>query len=57
LLRQVHGPPAEIVGQPRAAVARAREIAGPRGVVLATGSIYLVSDLLAPEGRERASSL
>jgi dihydrofolate synthase/folylpolyglutamate synthase len=57
LLRQLDGPPTEVIGQPRAAVARARELAGARGVVLATGSIYLVSDLLAPEGRERASSL
>jgi dihydrofolate synthase/folylpolyglutamate synthase len=57
LVRQMDGPPTEIVAGPRAALARARELAGPRGVVIATGSIYLVSDLLAPEGRERASSL
>jgi dihydrofolate synthase/folylpolyglutamate synthase len=57
LLRQLDGPPAEVVGRPRAALQRARELAGPQGVVIATGSIYLVSDLLAPEGRRRASSL
>jgi dihydrofolate synthase/folylpolyglutamate synthase len=57
LVRQLDGPPAEVVARPRAALQRARELAGPRGVVIATGSIYLVSDLLAPEGRERASSL
>ena len=28
----------------------ARELAGPDGVVLATGSIYLVADLLRPAG-------
>ena len=42
---------------PRAALERARELAGPGGMVLATGSIYLVADLLAPEGRRRASML
>jgi dihydrofolate synthase/folylpolyglutamate synthase len=57
LVRQLDGPVTEVVARPRAAVARAQEIAGPRGVVIATGSIYLISDLLAPEGRERASSL
>jgi dihydrofolate synthase / folylpolyglutamate synthase len=57
LARQLSGPPSEVVGDPRAAVERARELAGPRGVVLATGSIYLVADLLAPAGRRRASML
>jgi dihydrofolate synthase/folylpolyglutamate synthase len=38
-------------------VARARELAGPGGSVLATGSIYLVADLLAEPGRRRASAL
>jgi dihydrofolate synthase/folylpolyglutamate synthase len=33
---------------PRRAVALARELAGSGGVVLATGSIYLVADLLRP---------
>ncbi len=40
-----------------AALARARELAGPGGAVLATGSIYLVADLLAGPGRRRASAL
>jgi dihydrofolate synthase/folylpolyglutamate synthase len=57
LARQLDGPGSEIVADPRVALARARELAGPRGVVLATGSIYLVATLLAPEGRERASIL
>ncbi len=60
LVRQLDGPPAEIVPRPAAALARARELAGPptpHGVVLATGSIYLIADLLRPEGRARASTL
>jgi dihydrofolate synthase/folylpolyglutamate synthase len=47
----------EVVAQPRDALRRARELAGPAGIVLATGSIYLVADLLSPERRKRASSL
>ena len=42
---------------PRAAVARARELAGPAGAVVATGSIYLVADLLSAPGARRASAL
>jgi dihydrofolate synthase/folylpolyglutamate synthase len=57
LSRQLHGPPSEIVPTPRAAVARARELAGADGIVIATGSIYLVADLLAPADRRRASML
>jgi dihydrofolate synthase/folylpolyglutamate synthase len=57
LAAQLGGPPSEIVTDPRAAVARARELAGPGGAVLATGSIYLVADLLAEPGRRRASAL
>jgi dihydrofolate synthase/folylpolyglutamate synthase len=57
LAGQLDGPPSEIVRDPREAVARARTLAGPRGMVLATGSIYLVADLLAPAGRKRASML
>jgi dihydrofolate synthase/folylpolyglutamate synthase len=47
----------EIVPGPHAAVERARALAGPDGAVLATGSIYLVADLLSPRGRSRASVL
>jgi dihydrofolate synthase/folylpolyglutamate synthase len=42
---------------PRRALALARELAGPDGVVLATGSIYLVADLKRPAGAGRASML
>ena len=57
LAGQLGGPPAEIVRDPRAAVARAREIAGADGIVIATGTIYLVADLLRPAGAGRASML
>ena len=50
----------EIVREPHAALRRARELAGPDGVVVATGSLYLISDLLHDEatgGTRRASML
>lgn len=51
------GRASEIEPDPRAAVARARALAGPGGAVLATGSIYLVADLVNPPGARRASVL
>jgi dihydrofolate synthase/folylpolyglutamate synthase len=57
LAGQLGGPPAEVVADPHAALERARELAGPDGAVLATGSIYLVADLAAAPGRRRASAL
>ena len=54
---QLGGPAAEIEGDPRAAVERARALAGEEGAVVATGSIYLVADLLSEPGRRRASAL
>jgi dihydrofolate synthase / folylpolyglutamate synthase len=57
LARQLEGPPAEIVGEPRAALEHARQLAGRGGIVLAAGSIYLVADLLAPRRGARASNL
>jgi dihydrofolate synthase/folylpolyglutamate synthase len=50
LAGQLGGSRAESVRDPLAALERARELAGPDGVVLATGSIYLVADLLAATG-------
>ncbi|MHB8656474.1 MAG: bifunctional folylpolyglutamate synthase/dihydrofolate synthase [Solirubrobacteraceae bacterium] len=47
----------EVVRGPAQALARARELAGVDGVVIATGSIYLIADLLAPQGGLRASML
>jgi dihydrofolate synthase/folylpolyglutamate synthase len=40
---------------PRAALAAARELSGPQGAVLATGSIYLIADLLRPAGTRGAT--
>ena len=57
LAGQLGGPPAEVIREPHAALERAREIAGPAGLVLATGSIYLVADLLRPAGAGRASMM
>ena len=57
LWSQLGGPPAEIEADPHAAVRRARELAGADGAVVATGSIYLVADLLAAPGRRRRSAL
>lgn len=44
----------EIVADPLAALARVRERAGTDGVALATGSIYLVADLLTSGHRARS---
>jgi dihydrofolate synthase/folylpolyglutamate synthase len=57
LCAQLGGPSCELERDPRRALERGRELAGAAGVVLATGSIYLVADLLAPEGRRSASIL
>jgi dihydrofolate synthase/folylpolyglutamate synthase len=57
LAAQLGGPPAEIEPDARRAVERARALAGPDGAVVATGSIYLVADLLSPPGARRASAL
>jgi dihydrofolate synthase / folylpolyglutamate synthase len=57
LARQLGGPGAEIIGDPRRALVHARELAGPGGVVIATGSLYLIADLLATGRGRRASIL
>jgi dihydrofolate synthase/folylpolyglutamate synthase len=51
------GGEAEIVPEPRGALARARELAGPEGAVIATGSIYLIAELVSAPGARRASAL
>ena len=51
------GAAAEIVPEPRAALARARELAGADGAVIVTGSIYLIADLVSEPGSRRASAL
>jgi dihydrofolate synthase / folylpolyglutamate synthase len=50
-------PAAETVPDPRAALERARALAGPIGAVIATGSIYLVADLMRERRSARASML
>ncbi len=57
LAAKVGDVPSEIEPDPRAAVDRARALAGPDGAVVATGSIYLVAELLSSPGRRRASAL
>jgi dihydrofolate synthase/folylpolyglutamate synthase len=57
LVGQIGGAAATVVPGPHRALARARELAGEEGVIVATGSIYLIADLLRPEGAPRGSSL
>lgn len=57
LAQQLDGPDAEVVPDPRAALDRARELAGAAGAVLATGSIYLIADLVRSKGDTAASAL
>jgi dihydrofolate synthase/folylpolyglutamate synthase len=57
LADQLDGPEAEIVADPLAALDRARDLAGAAGAVLATGSIYLIADLVRDRGDTRASAL
>ncbi|QEC49693.1 bifunctional folylpolyglutamate synthase/dihydrofolate synthase [Baekduia soli] len=45
----------EVVGEPHDALRRAQALAGPGGVALATGSIYLIADLMRPAGRARST--
>jgi folylpolyglutamate synthase/dihydropteroate synthase len=45
------------VAEPRAAVEKAKELAGPGGAVLVTGSIYLIADLVREPGQARASMI
>ncbi len=57
LAEKLGGPPAEIVAGPQEAVEYARALAGPGGAVLATGSIYLIADLVRESADARASTL
>jgi dihydrofolate synthase/folylpolyglutamate synthase len=50
-------PPSETVADPRLAVERAQAIARPDGAVVATGSIYLIADLVRERTSARASTL
>ncbi|MGO9974483.1 MAG: bifunctional folylpolyglutamate synthase/dihydrofolate synthase [Solirubrobacteraceae bacterium] len=53
LAEQLGASHAETVRDPGAALARAKELAGADGAVLATGSIYLVADLVSRTGAAR----
>lgn len=58
LARQLDGPVRrEWEPDPHRALELARTLAGPEGIALGTGSIYLVADLLAPPGGRAASAL
>ena len=57
LAEKLGGPPSETVAAPQAALERARELAGPDGAVVATGSIYLIADLVREDADARASTL
>ena len=57
LAEKLGGPPSEIVAEPHEAVERARSLAGAGGAVLATGSIYLIADLVRERADARASTL
>lgn len=57
LSRQLGGPPAEVVRLPDHALARARTLAGSEGLVIATGSLTLVADLLSAAQRTQAEAL
>jgi dihydrofolate synthase/folylpolyglutamate synthase len=54
LSTQLNGPPSEVVADPKRALERARALGAP---VLATGSIYLVADLVSERRGARASTL
>ena len=58
LARQLGATEVVAVGDPHDALDRARSLASDEGgVVLATGSIYLVADLLRPRGAARGATL
>jgi dihydrofolate synthase/folylpolyglutamate synthase len=57
LCGQIGGAPAVLEPNPYDALERARALAGQDGVVLATGSIYLIADLLRGPGGGIASTL
>ena len=55
LAGQLGAADAHVERDPRRAVELAKSLAGEDGVVLATGSIYLIADLLRPPGRKGAT--
>jgi dihydrofolate synthase/folylpolyglutamate synthase len=57
LAQQLDGPAGHAAANPAAALALARDLAGASGTVIATGSIYLVADLLAGSGDRKRATL
>ncbi|WP_354697649.1 Dihydrofolate synthase/folylpolyglutamate synthase [Paraconexibacter sp. AEG42_29] len=57
LAAQLGWPITRLEGDPARALALARELAGPDGLALATGSLYLIADLLRPDDGRAASAL
>jgi dihydrofolate synthase/folylpolyglutamate synthase len=57
LARGLDGPVLRCEANPRGALALARRLAGGDGVVLATGSIYLIADLMRPPSAGPPSTL
>jgi dihydrofolate synthase/folylpolyglutamate synthase len=57
LASQLGWPITRIQSDPRRALALARELAGPDGLALATGSLYLIADLMRPADGHHASTL
>jgi dihydrofolate synthase/folylpolyglutamate synthase len=54
-LAALAGRATHVEADPRRALTLAKSLAGEHGVVLATGSIYLIADLLRPPGRRGAT--
>ncbi|MCW3014583.1 MAG: FolC bifunctional protein [Solirubrobacterales bacterium] len=57
LAAQLGWPITRLESDPRRALALARELAGPEGLALATGSLYLIADLMRPANGHQASRL
>jgi dihydrofolate synthase/folylpolyglutamate synthase len=57
LAEKLDGPSAKTAADPHAAVSHARALAGPGGAVVATGSIYVIADLVRADPNVRASSM
>jgi dihydrofolate synthase / folylpolyglutamate synthase len=57
LAAKLGGPASETMADPRRALEQARLLTGPKGAVVATGSIYLVADLVRGASQVRASTL
>ncbi|HWC86850.1 MAG TPA: cyanophycin synthetase [Solirubrobacteraceae bacterium] len=57
LANQLGGPPSEVMRDPVRALHRARILAGPGGLVIATGSLTLVADLLVDAQPDKAQAL